>query len=1696
MARKYDLISELYDRTAKMVTSNPDAWQAFLRSACYNFRLRFDEQLLVFAQRPDATAVLEIEKWNDRFVRWVNKGAKGIAVFEDADRSRQRLKHYFDISDTHETYYSRPVPIWKMKPEYEADVIATLESTFGELESKSSLEEAIHCAAENAVADNLQDYFDDLIASKDGSLMEELDEATISVEFGRLATNSVAYMIMVRLGLEPDDYFEWEDFADIYNYTTPDTLNAIGLATSDIAEMALSEISKTILSLDRENRTFVNRREGRYNETEIKTERSTEYGNQLHDAGRLSSARPETAGAAGGGAGPLRTDETEVPEGAPQSPVLQSADQGQADRAPVRDGAAGVADGGDPDPTDGGAAGRDREAESRGHDELGSEDEQHQELGAGDRAGGSDLRLSGHDLNVRSKYDYFHQDAEKNELLLNCPALKPYRREIAEHFTEAEDLADRAGYIRSFFTDSAWETTLADGQKAGMQAYSDVLHLWRGTQDGRESEVFMTWKNVASSIYGMILLHKWLESDQAALPSVDEQTAMIEKAGAERTSAFSLPQEAIDYVLARGGGYSEGKMRIYRQFTQSLSASENIAFLKKEYGIGGHSDAIPGSGLWEDHDGKGISISNHGRQEKVLLSWSKVEKRIAELIKLDRYLNPREMELYPQWLTEEEQRIREAEERRANREILSTAPAEKEPTAEAQSHYEYHLGDTVYLGAQEFEILSFDESRVMLYDVAFPLFNREETRADFDRMVAENPMNDHLKVVDAPAIEQNPPALEQSVNVIRLYRVGDFYEMFGEEAEAAAKALDLTLTSREIDGERIPMCGIPYHALERYTDRLALAGYTTPIIDDPDGFRKVRDGERRSLRIATELINSFCQEEYGDDSEADFSDLSKIGIAYTTLSDAEIPIQVNVDLKHYTLSRYLDGKLFDTRSYETLDDLIREELSSLDFTDLTYVDEETLQNFLEQDDFSDIDPAAIRKGLEASGIVNGEVVDPEKLERSPFIQQVMADVTALADQDKPKEPEKLTPAWERKKKKVNTFDLHPDVPMGDRHTFDLASHEVEEVGKKDRFRRNIMAIQLLKKCQEENRFATSEEQVILSKYVGWGGLPEAFEPENSSWETEYLELKSVLTPEEYASARESTLTAFYTPPAVISAIYKAMEQMGFKEGNILEPSCGIGNFMGLLPQSMQNARMYGVEMDTISAGIAQQLYQKTSIAALPYEKADIPDSFFDAVVGNVPFGDFSVADKRYDKNHFLIHDYFFAKSLDKLRPGGIMALVTSKGTMDKENSAVRKYIAQRADLLGAIRLPNNTFKGNAGTEVVSDILILQKRDRLIDIEPNWVHLDTDENGLKMNSYFVQHPEMVLGESKMVSGRYGKELTVIPYDDADLPAQLEEAISNIHGEISEYETDEELTEEDTSIPADPTVRNFSYTVVDDIIYYRENSRMNPVKVSNTAANRIKGMIRIRDAVRNLLEMQTEDYPDEDIRKGQAKLNDLYDRFTAKYGLISSRGNKSAFSQDSSFSLLAALEVTDEDGKLERKADIFTKRTIKPHVPVTSVDTASEALAVSMGERACVDMEYMTSLCGKSEEEIFKELKGVIFLNPAGEPKYLMADEYLSGNVREKLRIAKRSAEVFPELPYQDNIEALEKVQPKDLTASEIYVRLGATWLPTDVVQSFMHELLDTPYYMRFKMQVHYSPYTSEWNIENKSFDRSNVKANTT
>lgn len=1976
MARKFDLISQLYVDTSKEVLS-PDKWAAFLRTACYNYRLRFDEQLLIYAQKPEATAVLQIDRWNRTFGRWVNRGAKGIAVFERHDGVSQKLVHYFNISDTHAGEYSRAIPIWTMQPEYTDDVIATLESSFGDLEDKDSLAKAIMSAANNAVEDNTPDYIRDLIAGTNDTFLEGLGEDSVTAMYKELVTNSVAYMLMTRLGIDTEMYFDDDDFRNVVNFNSDDTLNALGVATSAIAEMGLSEVSKTVLALNRQNRTFAENRQPEYT-NDRNNERSFEDGRtDLHNAGRLSASQSDASRTAEGRAGTVRSDEEEVSVSSAQNPLYQSADEGQADRTLGGNRTDSAGDGGTPAQTDGSSGGRDGEAESGRSDEVDTPDEQSPALSTGDRTSGTDLRLNpeeqaqnfepvfstadtiqliGNVVNfferyphlyselnlgtdrtqafVRLSYTFNHaEDTERlldkmkaliipesasedfervykqveqrrsilavitsdkyvrgdtnfnifdedgelrkhpffgvdevvNEILATTPHLKASLDEIRGYFEGVSDIQKRTEYIRSIFNDDFTEIILADDTRVGYKTYENGLLIWKGRYPDREGQSFHRWDVVAGHFEAMRLLGM-LHSVIKPLPSQDGQLQLITESAGRNNPAFSFSQELIDAALTRGSGVSEGKLRIYEQYQKSLSKSENISFLKKEYGIGGSSSAVPYTGVGEDHSGKGIEL-RLGYDEgspRQMLTWNYVEKRIGELIKLDRYLNSKEKEYYPRWLERQEELRAERAAERKIREALFTPPSEKSEPKPVEFEYRYTLGASVYIGASEYEILSVDDDRVMLFDKNFPLFNKEMPRAEFDAKVKENPMNDHLKVAVQPEKEQetsqrdyskyNPLMQEyfrlkdEHPDTIILYRIGEFLEAMGDDAELVSQALGLQLTRRMISSdEDIKMCGFPASRLETNLNMLLDRGhkvgisnidenhsrkfylmesdrahepiqshpvgridyinangeiensieYTNPtmlekdikeestfgvkmavyLYMDTDGntmphdfidrlpnplqhFEIIDQPQPQSeydflLKRATEILSEYSIREFGTDDFELPDDLSEINVAYTTTEDEKHELTANVNLVAFRIETKIDDTVVRTEQYDSLQDIVENGLDGMEFDDLIYVSDEELAPFYEEhDELDDVDPVVIRQQLEDAGIVNGELVDEDKLNSDQFIQQVMADAEAVADnsdligqeltlderkfivesvgsngdvsmrditfedtngfpifrsekvgfvrraiEEQQTQQEEITPAWERQPRaKAQAFDLHPDIPMADRHTFDLKAFELEEVGKKARFRRNVEAIRVLKECEFDNRFATPEGQQVLAQYVGWGGIPEAFDENNTAWADEFTELYGLLSPEEYQSARESTLTAFYTPPVVISAIYKAMEQMGFKEGNILEPSCGIGNFIGMLPQSMENSRVYGVEIDKISAGIAQQLYQRSSIAGQPFEEANIPDSFFDAVVGNVPFGDFSVADKRYDKNHFLIHDYFFAKSLDKLRPGGVMALVTSKGTMDKENTAVRKYIAQRAELLGAIRLPNNTFKGNAGTEVVSDILILQKRDRIIDIEPDWVHLNTDENGIRMNSYFVEHPDMVLGDMKMVSGRFGEEATCVPYENADLAALLDEAVSNIHGEINEYEQDEALEKEDNSIPADPNVRNFSYTLLDDVIYFRENSRMSPVDMSAIAENRIKGLIEIRNSVRHLLELQTEDYPDSDIKAEMQRLNTLYDEYTKKYGLISSRANNMAFSRDSSYSLLSSLEVLDEDGNLERKADIFFKRTVKAHKPVTSVDTATEALVVSMGEKAEVDMDYMCELTGKSEQEIYDELQGVIFLNPLyennrySEQKYLTADEYLSGNVREKLETAQKSAAVNPDT-YSINVQALERVQPEPLTASEISVRLGATWIPPEIIRQFVFEFLGTPRYAQWKMQLHYSPYTSEWSIENKSYDNTNIKA---
>lgn len=1611
----------------------------FLTTAANNFKYSFQEQLLIFAQKPDATACAEVSWWN-KHGRWVNRNTKGIALLVDTD-APYKLRHVFDVSDTN-SRVGKEVPIWKMEQRFIEPVKNVLAERY-EVDAQESLEDCLLNVAVTFVNDNYQDYLAELMEAKAGSLLEKLDEDNTRLQMLTALGYSVGYMLHIRCGLPGRAYFG-NSLDKVCNFNTPNVISILGAAVSDMSEVLLRDIAVIVQDLQREerkqNRTFEVSSDSRYDVSRTAiTEGSVEYGIDLSQRGRVLLAGSDRAG--GTENWEVWNAAAEISEGEPERDVHGDAADRQAESASGGDRSAGERDDGNADRADGEAGGREREPESGEPDEVGRIDEQYSGSSGGDRADGTGVPvtrdtgaammqavgLTGlevfHDEWYKdSKVPYYHSDEEKNELLRTSDALKDHRTEIASFFADHEDNNERADVIKTFFDNTFTETILSNGQRAGYRAFDTVFMMWRGSASDPDQRVIMKWSTVADHITGMIVLHEWLSPDEAVLPSVNEQLSLIGEAESKKDSAFVMPQDAIDYVLSSGSGFEDGKRRIYQQFLKQEGTEANVRFLRREYGIGGHSDAIPGTDYWLEYDAKGIHLSKlHDDGSKAVnLSWNVVEKRIGELIALGRYLSKAEIE-----------RI-SAEQSSTKADQSTAAPAnEEEPV---QRHYS--LGDKVYLGVKEYEMLAIDDHMVRLYDPEYPLFNEELSRSDFDRRIAENPMNDQPKESSGEQTADVKPLavgrldyLDSNGHVGEQVEYDDETQLVEQIKEDADIGAPFTITLyRDPNGNTISQ------------DFLADLG--TP----PKGFAVVdyAEGHREYLlNESIRMVNLYALESF--EEEADFSDLTAVPLAYSTTGDGEHSIQVDVDLENSRMLYAVDN----------------EEIARIQFADL--------------------------------GDLN------ESLANMTFDELIAFGENEYAAQcQKPEQPKEtlLTPPAARKKEIAAPLTLLPEIPDADRAEYHISNDLLGVGTPRERYARNIRAITTLKKVEAEHRLATPQEQEELAQYVGWGGLSDCFDERNSH----YAELKALLSDDEYEAARESTLTAFYTPPVVIRSMYQVLERLGFQHGNILEPSCGVGNFIGMRPDHLADSKIYGVELDSISGRIAQQLYQKSSIAVRGFEKTDLPDSFFDAAMGNVPFGTFKIADKRYDKYNFLIHDYFFARTMDKVRPGGIIAFITSKGTMDKENPSVRKYLAQRAELLGAIRLPNNTFKDAAGTEVTSDILILQKRDRMIDQLPAWVSLGVDANGLPVNQYFVDNPNMVLGIMQEVSGPYGPETACLPIDGSSLEELLTDAIQNINGSVMEYEVDDpESEEEDRSIPADPSVRNFSYTVVDGKIYYRENSIMHPVELSVTGVNRVKGLAAIRECVRKLIEYQTEDYPDAMIQQEQDELNALYDAFEKKYGRINTRANKSVFADDSSFCLLSSLEVLDDEGNFVRKADMFSKRTIRQHTEITSVDTASEALAVSMGEKAKVDMPYMMQLTGKTEEEVFADLSGVIFRNPLYEEngtqaKYLTADEYLSGNVREKLAEARKLAESEP--VFAANVTSLEEVQPTDLTASEISVRLGATWLPEDVVQEFMYQLLDTPYYAQWKVKVHYSRYTGGWNVEGKSYDRSNINATST
>ena len=1938
MPTKFQLITELYDQTVQNVTRSYESWTGFLRAACYNYKCPFDEQILIYAQRPDATAVLEMERWNRRFGRWVNRGAKSIAVF--SDDGQNCLKLYFDVSDTHASRFARPLPIWTMQPAFEPEVIETLEATFGDLAEKENLVDAVRSACHNAVADNITDYLQDLCDNRQDSLLEELDDLNMEVFYRETLEVSVAYMLLTRLGLRADDYFSPDEFVHVYEFNTTPTINALGIAASDIAEMGLREISRTVMQAQRDQ-FFANRGKSGYDDRteqrEIPPERSEQYGGHLQDAERLSGAESADAADTGGSSGQIRRAAPPISDEAPQGALHQSQDQRQADGASGGDRAERAENGGTDRNADGEDRGRDGGAESDRSAALDRPDEQSPAQRGGTGAQRPDLLLTteapteaGSDElpvfvdhsgdyvlldRLRADCDYFlgaggrsekhlwagnvhaqikkmrelydalpkkpewltaeaidryaaqmaapyqvaayhhfengfddkldYQTLEEAEAaaqgyvagtmeedgfaydgaavydaetrqclrvygdypdkmaqqqaaafalehgtvppsgkslpafldmhlieanLLDDGGRKHKRQEIFNFFQSHKSLAERTEFLKNSYKD-IWVEVLTDGVRTGYHAEKDGLKMWEGSYLSRTSESVFSWSVITEMTEGLIERGEYkIKLGLQNAPVIAEQLALFDMGGNEPvyevsadtptgvlTPAHTVPQEVVDLILCTAGNEPNSAERVAVFYMREHPEQENIAFLRREFGMeNGRGIEYEGRkyAVWFMEDGIRLAQGDSIRTgySKTVVSWGLAAGRILGLLRAGIYLSAaelaqapdkvlheamdallmtardltkegRDMGLLPQTLAIHDQHKGYPE---LDEDMVEFAKTDGGLQMLAQEYhaflYAYHDDPSIL----RYRLSEYNTHRIGIilnglpyserHFTAQPNFLRQYkmfiTQDEIDQYFLNEETESRLAVYSHFCY---PHTSEEHQKFIK--------SRFGEYSGSGRAGYQSTKTYKGLEYERdynfkkydAVHLTIP-NVVKEYECLIAQKRYP-----GEDAIAKIPEYERGQL---ARLIYSGFYDAPDDTPRpypkgVDFYDALPIiekqledrGKAAEMLATLTSRLDGMTDGDRYydsvrrakeRLAEYVDGtfSLFNHR-HDALrqvhpvensprsEPVLQEAAPTMEPEVPTPISTGTrLTIDGRQFEVDSVDDHTQSVSLRDVTFENGTGFPIFRQESVEFVREHVEQPNVEQTATQADEPRVvLTPP---KKRKRNTIAYPLDA---DGRNYRITDDHIGEGAPLERFQHNLDAIRTLKTVEAENRTATAEEQAVLAQYVGWGGLASFFEEKNPR----YAELKDLLTDAEYAAARESTLTAFYTPPVVIRSIYAALRQMGFKQGNILEPSCGIGNFLGMLPESMSGSKLYGVELDDLSGRIARQLYQRSSIAVQGFEKTAFPDNFFDVAIGNVPFGQFHVADKRYDRLNFPIHEYFIAKSMDQVRPGGVVAFVTSSFTMDKQTASARKYIAQRAELLGAIRLPNNAFKAAAGTEVVSDILFLQKRDRMVDIEPEWVHLAESEDGIQMNRYFLDHPDMVLGEMKMVSGPFGPTPTCEPYPEQPLEALLAEAVQNIHGEITAYDREEELEGEDHSVEADPAVRNFSYTLVDGQIYYRENSRMNPVEVSKTAESRIRGMIELRDCVRTLLEYQTEDYPNEEIKAQQARLNALYDAFTRKYGLINSRGNAIAFDQDSSYFLLCSLEILDEDRNLKRKADLFTKRTIRSHKPAEKVDTAVEALALSIGEKAHVDMDYMSRLTGKDEETLFSELTGVVFLNPAytgendGHEKYLPADEYLSGNVRQKLTVAQGKVEQDPQ--YQTNADALAQVQPTDLTASEISVRLGATWLDTEYVRRFIFETLGTPRSAQWGMKVHYSGITGEWRIEGKSKDRGNVKA---
>jgi N12 class adenine-specific DNA methylase len=1965
MARKYELITELYHQTLKEITSSQGAWRAFLRSACCNYKCRFDEQVLIYAQRPDARAVLELEDWNKKLGRWVNRGAMGIAVFDDTHTGNSRLKHYFDISDTHAGRFSRSVPIWEMQERYEEEVIEALEGSFGAVQDNGSLESTLLQIVHNVVEDNEQDYFRELMYCRENSYLEDLDEFNVEVFFRQTLEASVSYMLLERcFGGAADQYAELVDFSSPFNFNTRETVNALGIATSDMAEMVLKEIALTVRNIQKrerqQNRTVDKPQEAGYPVNEQETnepERSFEYESDIPQRGRLQSAQPSSPAGDGSTPWEIRVDAQEVSQGEPPRDLREPSDIGQAEQPPDGDRADGAYEAGTDGAADGEGRGRDRGTESHRSDEMGGPDEQHPALGGGGDTERTDLQL---DIESPEEADSDELPAFLDDTLImgvianKDDDLKYKKQQIALFFSIHPDESERAEYIQSAYPDR-YSEILVDGRRVGFKPQEDGLLMWEGAYLSRSSEAVFSWQTVVAWTAQLIEKkeHHINRDIKALKTQASQQMSLFDLSPVDSDTpyeqvslagAFAIPQSVIDEALCLGGNEPYCLERICAWFSKDYPLEQNAAFLFEEYGTSGKGffSGVSPYALWFDGAGIRIGMGRTTQSATTLITWEDAAKRIRELLDTGRYVPQSVLDNAPEnerkeltehlWHTVQDF-SREAHDENLIPTILAIYNThEGFPANAAQIRELLKDSETVSTLITEVEAFAaryaenpdlmrfrfrrHDEILTGLHGLlrphiefsASPDFSLEPkqfiTNDEIDRLLTGGSNIQHSKFriysyflqghtpkeqadflkheygtggggrlgfnenhdskgitykrenaefVPYDTILLKWPQVEKRVS--ELIRQGKY---MSEKDMAYIPTYEKHELAREIQGF---FSGLPQEIPRPFPygfDFYEAVKLIEPQLDDPVRMKEIyqmmlpvwestardnrhydfqkrafehmtayRNGtfslfggkkepaaisgraeevptptpaqdvklpaeqERQDYEALAGRLNDFYKEfgpyDYADALEPGETEgdviarlemqiqqpeqlariLDDLALSRDVL-DPDEEIAIDLELLIEDLQALSDGEpeppvqespeslvgqavMLDGREFvvDRVDESIHTAFlrgtipqdgveTPVVRHETTFFVRELMDKALAQAEMKEKIAAHLDK---AGYVVSDELIDAgmkayyeygyngysddiaayiraEYLaENEPIWEKVEGGEVARVRIDLMPEPQKVPAEKENvlappkpKRERVLFSTLHPEIPAEQRYNFRITDPQLGVGTPSEKFAANAAAIRTLKRIEDDDRLATPEEQETLSRYVGWGGLADCFDERHGK----YLELKSLLDEDEYAAARASSLTAFYTPPVIVEAMYKALSQMGFERGNILEPACGVGNFIGMIPDSMAESKAYGVEIDSISGRIARQLYQNSSIAVDGFEKVEMPDSFFDVAIGNVPFGDFKVLDRRYDKHKWLIHDYFFGKALDKVRPGGVVAFITSKGTMDKENSAVRKYLAQRADLIGAIRLPDNAFKRNAGTDVTSDIIFLQKRDRMTDIEPDWVHLDTDENGIRINRYFAAHPDMILGEMVMESTAFGMDSACKPYEGANLSEQLSEAVSNLHAEITDYEVDELEGDEDLSVAADPSVRNFSYTIVDGKIYFRENSRMYPVELSVTAENRIRGMIVLRDCTRQLIAYQTEDYPEDMIRQEQARLGRLYDDYTRKYGLLCSRGNSLAFGEDSSYCLLCSLEVLDEEGNFLRKADMFTKRTIRPHVPVTSVDTASEALAVSISEKARVDMEYMAQLSGKSEAELEAELTGVIFrdVNCATDPDlipkafvdlekfpFVTADEYLSGNVRKKLQMLRALETVLPaeeKNRLQTSITAMEAVQPEDLTAAEIGVRIGATWIPPEIYKQFMFELFSTGGSARHRMNVLYSKYTGEWNITDKNSDLGNIKAVTT